>query len=496
MNNQPEDVNAYNQSSLKDLAWAIEASQGEFSLLLAHCNYVQLRDRLAQQLQSISQVKITELRLDPSDLTLYSKIRDLLKQEKPEALMVMELESVKNIAELLRATNQVREEFRKHFHFPLLLWINDEIQRQLTQLAFDFQDWGTTVRFAIPVNVLIKELGKRLDRLFTITLQSGFDSFLSNEIIFGNNYRLELDAALEDLTSLGQELPPELEAGRDFIDGRAEYTNGNFIEALEHYNNSLAFWQQERNNFQEKNYPLREADLQFHIGLCYFRQAETENQTTEKWQKAKQSLQQCLAIFERVERPDLAAKFIHSLAEVLAILEDWQELDNLAQKAINLHKKDDYRVYLAQDYALLALVALKQSRYEDAKKNASLAFWQEQRNDSQEENAPLREADLQFHIGLCYFRQAERENQTTEKWQKAKQSLQQCLAIFERVERPDLTAKFINFLAEVLAILKDWEELDKLAQIAKKTINLHKKYDDRVYLAQDYSFLALVALNE
>ena len=128
--NRPEDVDAYNQSALEDLAWAIEASQGEFSLLLARCNYNQLRDRLVQQLKSACEVNITELKLDPSDLTLYSKIRDRVQTEKPEALMVIGLESVKNIDEFLSATNQVREEFRKHFPFPLVLWINNDIQQK------------------------------------------------------------------------------------------------------------------------------------------------------------------------------------------------------------------------------------------------------------------------------------------------------------------------------------------------------------------------------
>ena len=378
MNNRPEDIDAYNQSSLEDLAWAIEAGQGEFSLLLACCNYVELRDRLAQQLQSICQVQITELRLDPSDTTLYTKIRAQVKQEKPEALMVMGLESVKNIDELLRATNQVREEFRKHFHFPLLLWIDDRIQTKLTQLAFDFKDWGTTVKLAIPVNLLISELQKRVDSLFEITLESSFDSFLSNEIILGDNYGLELEAGLEDLTTLGQELPSDLQAGCDFIRGRAEYTNGNFSKALEHYNKSLAFWQQKRNDSQEENYRLREADLQFHIGLCYSRQAERENQTKIIWQKAKQSFQQCLAIFDRAGRPDLVAKFINCLAEVLAILEDYEQLDKLAQKAIKLHQKQKYdnRVDLAKDYGFIALVSLKlkQPRYEYAAENANLAL--------------------------------------------------------------------------------------------------------------------------
>ncbi len=82
--NQPEDIDADNQSSLEDLAWAIEAGQGEFSLLLARCNNIQLRDRLSQKLQSICQVQITELKLDSSDITLYTKIRDRVKQKKPE----------------------------------------------------------------------------------------------------------------------------------------------------------------------------------------------------------------------------------------------------------------------------------------------------------------------------------------------------------------------------------------------------------------------------
>ncbi len=433
---RPEDVDAYNQSSLEDLAWAIEAGQEEFSLLLARCNYVQLRDRLAQQLQSICQVKITELRLDPSDIILYTKIRTRVKQEKPEALMVMGLESVKNIAELLRATNQVREEFRKHFHFPLVLWINDEIQRQLKQLAFDFKDWGTTVRFAIPVNLLISELQKRVDSLFKITLKSGFDSFLSNEIFLGDNYRLELEAGLEDLTTFGQELPSDLQAGCDFIRGRAEYTNGNFSKSLEHYNNSLAFWQQKRNDSQDENYPLREADLQFHIGLCYRRQAEIENQP-EKWQKAKQSFQQCLAIFEQVERPDLVAKFINSLAEVLAILEYWEELDKLAKKAINLHEKYDDRVYLAQDYGFLALVALKKSRYQDAKKNASLAL-------ETIKTVPLIKQKYKSLYGLLLAQAQEHLGQHEE----AVKSQEEAAAIEDKGNN----LLYLNFLAELQAL--------------------------------------------
>ena len=45
---QPEDVAVYNERSLKKLAWAIDASVGQFKLFLARCNYTSLRSRLVE----------------------------------------------------------------------------------------------------------------------------------------------------------------------------------------------------------------------------------------------------------------------------------------------------------------------------------------------------------------------------------------------------------------------------------------------------------------
>jgi hypothetical protein len=39
---------ANNQQSLEKLAWAIEMAQGQFTPILAHCNYGQLREKIVQ----------------------------------------------------------------------------------------------------------------------------------------------------------------------------------------------------------------------------------------------------------------------------------------------------------------------------------------------------------------------------------------------------------------------------------------------------------------
>jgi hypothetical protein len=50
----------------------------------------------------------------------------------------------------------MRDEFRKQFQFPLVLWVNDEILRKLLLLAPDLKDWAaTTIRIDLPDHVLV-----------------------------------------------------------------------------------------------------------------------------------------------------------------------------------------------------------------------------------------------------------------------------------------------------------------------------------------------------
>lgn len=156
----PDDENsvANNQRSLKSLERAIAMSQGQFSLILAHCNCLKLRRKLSKQLKELSSLQIREMTLHPSVNTLFTTILTKV-EEPPSALMVFGLESVVASDELLTATNLVRDEFRKQFSFPVVLWIDDEILQKMIRLAPDFKNWAATpIRFDVPKFKALKRI--------------------------------------------------------------------------------------------------------------------------------------------------------------------------------------------------------------------------------------------------------------------------------------------------------------------------------------------------
>ncbi|MGK7892234.1 MAG: hypothetical protein AB4372_00885, partial [Xenococcus sp. (in: cyanobacteria)] len=368
-----ERISEDNQSVLEDLSWAIEADLGQFSLKLAHCNYQSLQKQIIEQLQNISAVPIQLLRLEPTDTTLYTTIQNQLKPaEHPAALMVTGLESVEDLEQLLRATNQVREEFRKNFHFPIVLWINDRVLQKLQELAQDFTNWSpSSFRFTLAASgVLAKEIQQKAELVFDRILEIGSRQFLTNEDILGSNYREELQAAQKDLSSLKPNLPVELQASLDFIEGRENYIRGNLKAALEQYQKSLNFWKS-----KQENHALKIAVILFHIGLSYKKlAANTNSNSSPYWQDARQALEQCITIFEQAQKQDLLAKFINSLGEVLINLSAWSDLQQLAKKSIQLQEEYGEPTCLAQAYGFLGEFYLEEGKYQDAYNSAQSAL--------------------------------------------------------------------------------------------------------------------------
>lgn len=144
-------------SAAQRLARAITVASGEFSLILACCDSVPQQQQILKFLKEFSTVAIKEIRLLPTDETLYTTIINTIGNYHPEALIVNGLESVVAINQLLISTNLMRDEFRKNFHFPLVLWVNDEILSKLVWLAPDLKNWAaTTIRFDVSKNTLIE----------------------------------------------------------------------------------------------------------------------------------------------------------------------------------------------------------------------------------------------------------------------------------------------------------------------------------------------------
>ncbi|BAY47928.1 WD-repeat protein [Scytonema sp. HK-05] len=350
---QTENFTAYNESSLQALTRAIARSQGQFSLILVRCNYAVLRERMVQRLRELTNIKIRELVLPESVKTLYTTIQANLDSEQPPALMVFGLDSVSDIDTVLTSTNQVREEFRKNFPFPLLLWINDEVLQKLIRLTPDFESWATTIEFELTTDELLKFLQQTVNEVFSKVLEVGADTFLDNAALnlgIGSPCRFELESARKDLQRRGVNLHSELEASLEFVLGRDACNS--MEQSREHYERSLAFWEKSDN-------PEWRGCLLFCLGLWWRAYGVLHrSQYEQACSIAKDYYQQCIKVFQEANRPDLEAKFINALGEVLQRLHEWDELDDIAKRAQVLHQSYFNPIRLAYSYGLLAEVAL------------------------------------------------------------------------------------------------------------------------------------------
>ena len=432
-----ESANAYNESSLDELTWSIETGEGEFALILAHCNYEALQQvmaqRLRQRLQEGGSVAMRELVLKRDTRTLYTAIWEELGGEKPAALMVMGLEAVNDLDGVLKATNQVREEFRKNLQFPLVLWVNDAVLRQLIRIAPDFESWATATRFVLATEQLVEGLHAGEAQLFDRVLNADPERFLVNEDILGAKYRQELNSDLMDLRSRGQELDASLQSSIDFVWGRAAYARDEIETALECYWRSLGFWEQ---------------------------RAEGRGQEAEGRAKAEGRGQE--AEGGAAEEEVGEAEEEREAGEVKVGPSTFPEQN--AQEVGNNTQHLDSEVGAA---------GLERKELERKLERKGVVL---------------------FHIGLCYRRWAEQKQaESSQYWQDVRRYFQQSLAVFEWAQRLDLVARFINPLGEVLQCLEDWDALQALG-LRSRTLNAN--YKNPAQKARACSFLAEVALQQ
>jgi tetratricopeptide (TPR) repeat protein len=356
---QPEDVAAYNENALEELAWAIASSVGQFKLFLARCNYTSLRSRLVDRLQELTSLEIRVLELKASDKTLFTRIQAEIGDFQPDTLMILGLESVGDIEQMLPSINQVREEFRKHFHFPLIIWINDEIYKKVLRLAADFESWATTTHFRLTTKELVDYLKKTAQQFLDENLR------LSLEVC------REIKLACQDIQSHEQLLDLEIQACIESLLGLTKYAyrdTRNLDKALEHYQKAAELWQQSNNL-------ARQGQLFKNIALCYYLKAlQYRNIYHPNWQATKHYIRQAIEFFEHAQRPDLVADSIFSFGIILRRLQDWDLLQTLAQKALQRHKDENKTIEIAQDYGFLAEVALAKERWSEAKDLAHKAL--------------------------------------------------------------------------------------------------------------------------
>ncbi|MEH2040527.1 nSTAND1 domain-containing NTPase [Nostoc sp.] len=480
---EPQPLAINNENSLQELAWAIATSQEEFSLILALCNGASLRRRLMQSLQVSSDLNIREIVLDKSIKTFFQTIQNILGSEHPQALVVSGLESVSKLEQVLIGANQVREEFRKNFHFPLVLWVTDDVLHKLMRLAPDLHSWSTIVEFAIATDDLIDFIQQTADEVFEKVLAAGAGRYLDSTALnlqVGSPRRVELESAWHDLQNRRLSLNPELEASLEFMLGRA---NSSSLELSgQYYERSLALFV---NDSPSPRFLERRGCLLYSLGLWWRTYAVLHHPERDRAIGfAKNYFQECIELFEQANRQDLVAKFINALGSVLQDLQQWQELEAVANKAIVLHQTYPNQFKLARAYSFLAEVLIAKSAWNEAKQTAEQALFL---LDSVQidTSAPVSEemkADLDwersYHQGWYLFALA-RSQSALNQSEAALQTLETARTETKAQYDPEL---YIQILAELRA---------NYFKKGKYLIAFHLKQEQRS-LEQQYGFRAFI----
>ncbi|MEH2290744.1 MAG: hypothetical protein V7K79_25620 [Nostoc sp.] len=319
---QPE-----NEKGLQQLAWAIESSVGQFKLILARCNYASLRDRLIQKLREICQVEIRVLAVQQSNRTLYTAIQEEFGEEIAGCVMVVGLESVQNLSVMLTSANQVREEFRNNFAFPLVLWIDDEIYKQLIQFAPDLESWATTRSFAISTQELVDFIIETANQWFSNNLKFSVDVYIKLE--------KELEAAQRYLISKPDVYNLEIQANLESLLGFVKQINNHKDLAIEHYHKAYKLWQHS-NNLELQGIILGE------IGFCcYLKAFKNQDINHPNWYRTWHYIQEYINFINYFYSPNLIANSVAKFGDILRDLQKWETLQSLSEQALVIHKSNN-----------------------------------------------------------------------------------------------------------------------------------------------------------
>ena len=370
--NHPEISPDNNQNSLRTVLRAINFSQGQLSLIFLRCNYAKLRQQISAQIHQVSSIPIKEITLTASTKSLYNQISQELGNEQPPALMISGLDSVKNIDVILNLSNQIREEFRKNFPFPILIWIDDQILKKIIRVAPDLESWGSILDFENDGEDLINLLQQTTEEIFV------------NDHIPSPQVYQEIEFASQDLQNRKAVINPEIQAGLNLAFGLREYQQDHLDQALSYFQKSGEFWQNNLNNNLNNNLE-RYGIILVKISLVYTRKAEINNgEDLENWQNSRNYLQQAVEIFEKAQRLDLVIQYINDLGKIFGHLKAWNDLENLAQKSLKLSEnletfhgtslQPSQIMWLGQNYGFLAEVALENQDYPKANQYAQQAI--------------------------------------------------------------------------------------------------------------------------
>ncbi|KPQ32659.1 MAG: WD40 repeat protein [Phormidium sp. OSCR] len=298
------DIAAKNEKSLRQLAQAIALSRGQFKLILVRCNYQSLGDRWSKRLESETQrqhqfsLLTASLPMETQNLT--QVIETAMEGGTAEGIQLRGMTQLADLRGFLAKANQMRDQLRHKFSFPIVLWLDENGLREMLEVANDLESWTTSKRFLPSKEDIQGNLQLNVQQFLTRLEQGGDRQWLGRDRLLGENQQREIEQACQQLAQLGEPLCANLAADLALIQGRQALEAGESDQATAHFRQSQTHWQTLLNPLPEGDRPT-EAQL-----------PETDNSRTPQLRLAiigvHQALNQVLALEHHDENNlDLAA---------------------------------------------------------------------------------------------------------------------------------------------------------------------------------------------
>ncbi len=196
-------MNLDRSAILNRLLRSISLSAGEFALLLAWCNSAVVRDQVVAELRSHLGAGLYLWQATPEVGAI--NLVDVLElaPQGTQVACVTGLETSPHLHDILAIANNAREEFRSRFHFPLVLWVTDEVEAQLRRRSPDLASWAAPpFGFALDQTelqaILAQATADIVDRAFSQSCHQNAES--------------DLSGVWQEWQRSGASLSPEMEA--------------------------------------------------------------------------------------------------------------------------------------------------------------------------------------------------------------------------------------------------------------------------------------------
>ncbi|MBP0031341.1 WD40 repeat domain-containing protein, partial [Roseofilum sp. Guam] len=451
-----------NLDILDNLNWMLEASRGEFALMIACCNYGDLQQGLIDELVKMSALHIKVVKLQEGETSLLNALhREGSYQETsggnenpiPYSLILTGWERVEQLEKLLASVNQVRESLKGEFPVPMVFWVNQGVLKTLLKSAPDLASWASHYQFRLPSAALNDWLAEQVEH------------FQRNGGICTPEEAKELAMALEavqrDMEEEGATLSAEGRAHLELLLGLAgvPYGDNRQIEkAIGHYQRAQEMWEEQGNLEQQgyvcsqlayayfrKAFPTRE-NVQFVPPKLFNELVEEQRREGSEWQVAYGYVQRTLALWEEAGELENVARTFHRWLGILRYLQHWELLAQLACQVIPLHEDEEKwpKRYLLRDYSVLAEVAFEQEQWEEAEQ------WSEKvLQEAPEDSTQYYMVLSRLILAKVYRRRGERDA-AIEQLQRVRES---------GVERaPRLHVEVLQVLRDLLFERKDYWE--------------------------------------